>query len=57
MGDEKYGDKVTNKKYHKSKQMLCAKELVFENLPTPLDYLNNKKFCITPTFNILDFNV
>lgn len=56
LGDEKYGDKVTNKKYHKSKQMLCAKELVFENLPTPLDYLNNKKFCITPTFNILDFN-
>lgn len=55
LGDEKYGDKVVNKKYHKSKQLLCAKELVFENLPTPLDYLNNKKFCIIPTFDILDF--
>ena len=56
LGDEKYGGKIINKKYHKSKQLLCAKEIVFENLPTPLDYLNNKKFCITPTFNILDFN-
>lgn len=52
LGDEKYGDKKTNKKYHKSKQLLCAKELVFKNLPNPLDYLNNKKFCITPTFDI-----
>ena len=55
LGDEKYGDKAINKKYHKSKQLLCAKELVFENLSAPLDYLNDKKFCITPTFDILDF--
>ena len=52
LGDEKYGDKKINKKYHKSKQLLCAKEIVFENLTAPLDYLNGKRFCIEPSFDI-----
>ena len=54
LGDEKYGDKKTNKKYHQSKQLLCAKEIAFEKLTTPLEYLNGKKFCIKPTFNVFE---
>ena len=52
LGDEKYGDKQVNKKYHKSKQELCATRLKFLNLPAPLEYLSNRNFEITPSFDI-----
>ena len=52
LGDEKYGEKFINKKYHKTKQVLCAKKIIFENLSKPLDYLNGKVFEVLPTFDI-----
>ena len=52
LGDEKYGDKAINKKYHKSKQQLCAYKITFQNMPYPLQNLSNKTFEIKPTFCI-----
>ena len=56
LGDEKYGQKEINKKYHKSKQQLCAYSLTFEKLSAPLEYLSGKTFEIKQTFDINDFN-
>jgi 23S rRNA pseudouridine955/2504/2580 synthase len=50
LGDERYGKKDVNAKFHTKKQMLCATELTFENLSKPLDYLNGKTIKVTPTF-------
>ena len=50
LGDEKYGDKEMNKKYHKNKQQLCAYKIKFENLPYPLQNLSQKEFEIAPSF-------
>ena len=55
LGDEKYGQKEINKKYHKKKQMLCASKIVFENTSNPLEYLSGKTFEIKPTFCLDDF--
>ena len=55
LGDEKYGKKDVNKKYHKTKQQLCAYKIQFLNIQEPLDYLNNKSFIIQPSFNIEDY--
>ena len=52
LGDEKYGDKKQNKKYHIKKQQLCASQIKFLSLPAPLNYLSNKQFCVTPSFNL-----
>ena len=51
LGDGKYGDKNTNRKYNKKMQELCAYKLIFK-LPkeNQLSYLNDLKFEITPTF-------
>lgn len=50
LGDEKYGQKSTNKKYHTKRQLLCAYLICFNNIPKYLDYLNGKTFEIKPTF-------
>ena len=55
LGDEKYGDKDTNKKYHKKKQLLCASKIMFEKISNPLEYLSGKVFEIDPTFSLDDF--
>lgn len=55
LGDEKYGDKDINKKYHKSKQQLCAYKITFKNLTAPLKYLEGKSFEIEPNFKLDDF--
>ncbi len=55
LGDEKYGDKDINKKYHKNKQQLCAYKIKFENLAYPLQNLSQKEFEITPSF-LKEFN-
>ena len=51
LGDEKYGDKTINKKYHQKKQLLCAKQIAFENISAPLHYLNGKVFETTQAFD------
>ena len=55
LGDEKYGNKEINKKYHKNKQQLCAYKITFEKMPIPLEYLNGKSFAIEPSFHLNDF--
>ena len=52
LGDEKYGSKEANKKYHQKKQLLCSKQIAFENLSAPLDYLSGKVFETEPSFDI-----
>lgn len=51
LGDEKYGDKYMNKKYHKTKQLLCSRKITFQALEEPLKYLSNKCFEKEPTFD------
>lgn len=55
LGDEKYGKKDVNKKYHKTKQQLCAYKIKFLNMPKPLEYLSSKRFEIQPSFNIDEY--
>ena len=55
LGDEKYGKKDVNKKYHKTKQQLCAYKLKFLNMQKPLEYLDDKSFEIQPSFDIDDY--
>lgn len=56
LGDGKYGNKLINKKYKAKKQCLCAYQLKFNfNLSSPLAYLNNKVFEITPSFSLEKF--
>ena len=50
LGDDKYGQKETNKLYKQKKQLLCAYKLVFKDVPKQLDDLKNKEFEIKPTF-------
>ena len=50
IGDEKYGDKEANKKYHKTKQQLCAYKIKFLQVDYPLQNLSGKEFEITPSF-------
>ena len=48
VGDYKYGDEVVNeearKRYRIQSQMLHSCQIVFPNLPEPLDYLSGKTF-------------
>ena len=57
LGDEKYGDKEINKKYHKKKQLLCSTKITFEKLDTPLQYLTGKSFKINPSFDLQNFDI
>ena len=53
LGDEKYGDKLFNKKYHIKKQCLCAYKLSFGfNQNSFLNYLNKTEIIISPSFDI-----
>lgn len=49
LGDNKYGDRIINQKYHVHKQCLCAYKLEF-NFNGTLKYLNEKTFEIKPYF-------
>ena len=51
LGDEKYGDKEINKKYHKKKQLLCSAKITFENMQGCLKYLSKQSFETEPTFD------
>lgn len=51
LGDEKYGDKEINKKYHKKRQLLCSTKIVFGKIDEPLRYLSGKSFETKPTFD------
>ena len=55
LGDQKYGDKDANKKYHVKRQLLCATKLSFDNLPDVFKNLSNKTFEIKPSFSLSDF--
>lgn len=46
LGDDKYGNKETNKFFKENKQKLFCYYLKFKNLCAPLEYLNNKEFII-----------
>ena len=53
LGDEKYGNKLVNKKYSKHRQMLVATSLSFNFKATsPLNYLNDRTFVIDPKLEI-----
>lgn len=51
LGDEKYGDREINKKYHKKRQLLCSTKIVFGKIDKPLKYLSGKSFETKPTFD------
>ena len=57
LGDEKYGNKAINKKYHTTKQQLCAYFIQFGNLQKPVEYLSQKTFTINPAFSIDNFDI
>lgn len=51
LGDEKYGEKSINKKFHTKRQCLCAKKVLFCNMTKKLSYLTGKEFCVAPQFD------
>ena len=48
LGDEKYGDKALNRKFHQNHQLLCSYKLKFdfEKNAQELEYLNGKEFSL-----------
>ncbi|MBS4537814.1 RluA family pseudouridine synthase [Clostridium sp. D2Q-11] len=44
VGDRKYGDKETNKKFNLKSQFLIAYKITFKGLKNGLEYLNNRSF-------------
>lgn len=46
LGDDKYGNKEQNKLLKENKQKLFCYYLKFNNLSSPLDYLNQKEFVV-----------
>ena len=55
LGDQKYGDKTANKKYHAKRQLLCAQKICFDKLPDIFSGLSGKTFETKPTFSLLDY--
>lgn len=49
LGDEKYGNKVLNKKFKQNHQLLCSYKLKFDfiNSTGLLDYLNQREYSLT----------
>ena len=50
LGDERYGKKEINKKYHIKKQQLFAYKIEFNDMPNDLKYLNKKVIETKPHF-------
>lgn len=50
LGDERYGKKEINKKYHLKKQQLFAYKIEFNDMPNDLKYLNKKIIETKPPF-------
>ena len=50
VGDERYGKKDVNKKYHTRKQLLCASKLQFVEMPKELCKMDNLVVTAEPTF-------
>ncbi len=49
LGDEKYGDKALNRRYHQNHQLLCSYKLAFDfkTDAQDLQYLNGKEFALS----------
>ena len=49
LGDEKYGDKALNKRFHQNHQLLCSYKLMFDFSEDAgeLQYLNQKEFSLS----------
>lgn len=55
LGDEKYGNKTLNRRYHQSHQLLCSYKLKFEiNDDNELKYLNNRDFTLNDVWFVND---
>ncbi len=50
VGDDKYGNRELNKKFNLKKQCLTSVLLKFDFANSELDYLNDKEFCVQPTW-------
>ncbi len=48
LGDEKYGDKALNRRFHQNHQLLCSYKLKFdfESVAGELQYLNSKEYSL-----------
>ena len=55
LGDNKYGNKDMNKKYHTKRQLLCATKIHFGKLPEIFENLSNKTFEVKPSFSLDKF--
>ncbi|MBQ8860865.1 MAG: RluA family pseudouridine synthase [Ruminococcus sp.] len=56
LGDEKYGDKALNRKFHQNHQLLCSYKLKFnfEKNAQELEYLNGKEFSLNEIWFVKD---
>ncbi len=56
LGDEKYGDKALNRRYHQNHQLLCSYKLVFDfkTSADELNYLNEKDFSLNEIWFVND---
>ena len=50
VGDDKYGNRELNKKFNLKKQCLTSVLLKFDFANSELNYLNDKEFCVQPTW-------
>ncbi len=56
LGDEKYGDKALNRKFHQNHQLLCSYKLKFDfkSDAQKLQYLNGKEFSLKEIWFVKD---
>ncbi len=56
LGDEKYGDKALNRKFHQNHQLLCSYKLKldFKSDAQKLEYLNGKEFSLKEIWFVKD---
>ncbi len=56
LGDEKYGDKTLNRRFHQNSQLLCSYKLVFDFVTDAdeLEYLNGKEFRLNDVWFVKD---
>lgn len=59
LGDEKYGDKALNKRFHQNHQLLCSYKLQFDfkTNADELKYLNGKEFALNDVWFVKDNNI
>ncbi|MBE6823727.1 MAG: RluA family pseudouridine synthase [Ruminococcaceae bacterium] len=56
LGDEKYGDKALNRRFHQSSQLLCSYKLIFDfkTGADELEYLNGKVFTLDDVWFVMN---